>query len=107
MIPIKTSLCLILMLTVLEHDIFRHHLFPTKRTRGPILLQPLVQTIPVKHVTALQLPHLLPFLQFAQAYPTLCSTTLFRLRQPLRVANRGVLLLDEFQVLLGADWAWR
>jgi len=52
---------------------------------------------------ALQLPHLLPFLQFAQAYSALCITTLFCLQQPFGVANGGVVLLDEFEVLVGAD----
>ena len=102
MIPIRSSLWLILMLTVLEHNIIRQHLFPTKWARSPVLLQPLVQTIPMKRVLAFELPQLLPLLEFGQAYPALCSVLCLQV-QSFGVANCGVLLLDEFDVLAGAD----
>jgi len=90
-------LYLVLKEVVVGHNMIWQDLVPAKWASGTVLLQPLVKAILVKSVSAVEVPHLLPFLEFRETHSAVYVFSL----ESCGATNGRVLLFDETEVLGG------
>lgn len=88
---------MILKEVVVGDNMIWQDLVSAKWASSTVLLQPLVQAILVKSVSAVEVPDLLPFLEFRETNSAVYVLCL----ESCGATNGGVLLFDETEVLGG------